>query len=765
MTGAAPSVSTRPEPGALIETISEADRADLCVVVPTRNEAANVEELVERLEDSLGDIDRSWSVLFVDDSDDQTPATVVDLRADHSNLSLLHRLPGERHGGLSGAVAAGFQQSDARVMVVMDGDLQHPPEVVRELVRPVLHGECDVAIASRYVRGASADGLSGKMRRLLSRLFIAVVHILLPPARGVRDPMSGFFAVSRRTVDAVDLRGDGFKILLELLARAPRQRVMEIPFRFDRRANGQSKAGLAEGARFLRHLVRLSTSRQAVVRTAIRRAALHLPFAAILAVQAWLSARLLSRNTAFLDEATYISAGKYVLKSWFHHTPDMHFPTYFSGAPTIYPVLAGISDSIGGLVGARILSLVFMLLATTFCYATTSRLFGRPAGWFAAAVLVTSQGTQFLGAFATFDSMALMLVAAAAWIVVRGADSSGTRSWFYLAVPVLALANATKYASAAFDPVVIGLAFFTVWGRAGVRTAARASGTLAAGLVMVLAALLAASPRPYLTGVLTTTLNRAPSTVSVERVLHLSWIWVGGIASLAALALGVSVLAATRRKAAWWQVGLLAVLAFGVLLAPANQARIHTGTSLSKHVTFGAWFGAVAAGWILAGVAARRPLDLARCAAASSILVPMGAAGIAQAKHHFDEWPNSKPVVSAIRSALGSPDGRILMDDAPVGRYYLHDRVEISHWVDTYYLSYTPPGGARLVGVPAYVAAVDNGSFDVIALDFGERRQVDAAVARAIHDSGRYKWVGNFATSDEYGSSAYVVWKVRPVQS
>ncbi|HEX6394636.1 MAG TPA: glycosyltransferase [Acidimicrobiales bacterium] len=765
MTGAASSAPTRPGSGALTARVSETERADLCIVVPTRNEAANIPMLIERLEDSLGDSSWSWSVLFVDDSDDRTPATVADLRADHDNLSLLHRLPGERRGGLSGAVAAGFQQSDAWVIVVMDGDLQHPPEVVRELVGPVLREESDIAIASRYVSGASAAGLSGKARRMVSRLFVAMVHVLVPPSRGVRDPMSGFFAVSRRTIDALDLRGEGFKILLELLARAPRQRVIEIPFRFDRRVHGDSKAGFKEGARFLRHLARLTRSRHGLVRTALRRAPNHVPLAAILAVQAWLSARLLARNTAFLDEATYISAGKYVVRSWFHRTPDLHFPTYFSGAPTIYPVLAGIADSIGGLVGARVLSLVFMLLATSFCYLTATRLFGRPAGWFAAAVFVTSQGTQFLGAFATFDAMALMLVACTAWIVVRNAESSGTGSWFYLAIPVLALANATKYASALFDPVVIGLAFFTVWGRVGLRAAARASGTLTAGLIMVLAVLLAASPRSYLTGVASTTLNRAPSTASVHRVLHLSWLWVGGIASLAALALVVSVLTAVRRKSAWWQVGVLAVLASSVLLAPANQARIHTATSLSKHVTFGGWFGAVAAGWILAGVTGRRPLDLARCAAASTILVPMGAAGIAQANRHFDEWPNSHPVVAAIRSALGTTNGRVLMDDAPVGRYYLQDRVQLSHWVDTYYFAYTPPGGTRLVGIPAYVAAVDNGSFNVIALDFGERKQVDTAVAEAIHDSGRYRWVGNFATRDEYGRSAYVVWTVRPVQS
>jgi hypothetical protein len=199
-----------------------------------------------------------------------------------------------------------------------------------------------------------------------------------------------------------------------------------------------------------------------------------------------------------------------------------------------------------------------------------------------------------------------------------------------------------------------------------------------------------------------------------------------------------------------------------VLIAPVNQARIHTTTSLSKHVTFGAWFGAVAAGWLLYGVSAVRPLDLARGVAAGAALVPMTIAGMAQANRHFDEWPNSTAVIEAMRPLIASPSDRVLMDDAPIGRYYLEQKLDVPHWVDTYYFAYTPPGSPiRLVGVPAYAAAVDDGAFSVIALDFGQQKTVDQAVAAAIHASGRYKWVGDFTTRDAYGRSTYVVWRLK----
>jgi glycosyltransferase involved in cell wall biosynthesis len=733
---------------------------DVSVLVPTRNENGNVPVLAERLAQAMSGTERSWELLFVDDSDDATPHTVAALSSRYPQISLLHRPPRERVGGLSGAVVAGFGAARGRAIVVMDGDLQHPPDMARELATPVLSGKCDVAIASRYVAGASAAGIDGGRRHLVSRASSAVVHAVVPRTRGVRDPMSGFFAVSPDTVADARLRPHGFKILMEVLARGRSERVVEVPFRFDRRADGESKAGAKEGIRFLRHLARLARPTWSTPISLARGIALQVPLAGILALQSWLSVRLVYSNTAFLDEATYLSAGHYMAHAWSHRSADMHFASYFSGAPSIYPVLAGLVDSAGGLHGARFLSLGIMLVATTLCYATARTLFGRPAGWLAAAVFVTTQGTQFLGAFATFDAMALMLIALAAWVVVRCAASATTTSLIYLAVPVLAFANATKYASAVFDPVVIALAFFAILGRHGLRPALRVSATLLAGLVMALATLLATAPHAYLRGILTTTVSRAASNASPHLVLDRSWAWVGAIACLAVLATLIATTQAARRKVTWATVGVLVVLAVAVLLAPGNHARIHTATSLSKHVTFGAWFGAVGAGWLLGELAGRRLRDIWRYPIVVGALLPVGLAGTTQAEHQYGEWSSASPLVSALRPLVAHQTAPVLVDSAEVPRYYLQNELSLPHWIDTFYLAYTPPGTkTRMLGAAAYTAAVNDGHFSVIALDYGVQVKIDHAIAAAVHTSGRYAWVGDITAQSGHGRDTYVIWR------
>src|ERR1700728_3478107 len=98
------------------------------------------------------------------------------------------------------------------------------------------------------------------------------------------------------------------------------------------------------------------------------------PLLVVLTVQVVLSLRLLGANTAFQDEALYLRAGHLEWAHWLHHTPIPDFPAYFSGAPVIYPPLGALADDVGGLVAARILSLCFMLGATSLLWATTVRL-------------------------------------------------------------------------------------------------------------------------------------------------------------------------------------------------------------------------------------------------------------------------------------------------------------------------------------------------------------------------------------------------------
>ena len=241
----------------LLNTIAGLDQAPrVCVLVPTRNEAGNVGSLVARLGPVLAGL--GGEVLFVDDSDDHTPAAVATAASAAAvPVGLLHRAPSERTGGLGGAVQEGLATVTARWTVVMDGDLQHPPERIPELIAAAERG-ADLVLATRYAGEGSARGLSSRFRGLASRAAEVAARVLFPRALAhVSDPMSGFFAVRTAAVRPGDLRPRGFKILLELLVRTPGLRVAEVPFTFAERHDGQSKASGREAARYLRQLVGL----------------------------------------------------------------------------------------------------------------------------------------------------------------------------------------------------------------------------------------------------------------------------------------------------------------------------------------------------------------------------------------------------------------------------------------------------------------------------------------------------------------------------
>lgn len=232
-----------------------AARPRLSVVVPTFNEAANVNELLARLVRALP-AELPAEVVFVDDSTDETPAVIAAADGRYPiPIRLRHRA--EPVGGLGGAVVEGLRLARAPWVVVMDGDLQHPPAVVPELIAAGERSGADLVVASRYTDGGSRDGLAGGYRVLVSGASTLLVKLAFARAlRGISDPMSGFFAVRRAALDLRDLRPLGYKILLELVVRCRPTRV-EVPYRFDERFGGSSKSSLREGIRFLRHLVAL----------------------------------------------------------------------------------------------------------------------------------------------------------------------------------------------------------------------------------------------------------------------------------------------------------------------------------------------------------------------------------------------------------------------------------------------------------------------------------------------------------------------------
>lgn len=231
----------------------------LSIIVPTFNEASNVEELVNRVATALRhntDDAIDAEVIFVDDSTDDTPQHIVhSARATTFPVRLIHRE--HAHGGLGGAVLAGMRAAKSDLCLVMDGDLQHPPEDIPRLLSRFEDGDVDVVVASRYIADGSSSGLADRTRVIVSRLSTALTKAMFPlRLRGVSDPMTGFFIVDRRVIDVAGLRPRGFKILLEILART-NPRIGEVPFTFADRFAGDSKASVKQGIHFFVQLAAL----------------------------------------------------------------------------------------------------------------------------------------------------------------------------------------------------------------------------------------------------------------------------------------------------------------------------------------------------------------------------------------------------------------------------------------------------------------------------------------------------------------------------
>lgn len=223
---------------------------DVSIIVPAMNEAENLPLLVPQIATALDG--RSYEVIIVDDnSRDATPTACQELARKYPVTLSVRKNP--QHG-LSGAVLHGIALARGRTLLVMDADLQHPPQRIPELLA-ALDGGADFALGSRYVAGGSTDAKWTLFRKINS----AVATLLARPFAGpVRDPMSGFFALRRTTVDrAQRLTPLGYKIALELMCKCRVQNVQEVPIHFGLRNRGESKLTMKQQFRYLEHLSRL----------------------------------------------------------------------------------------------------------------------------------------------------------------------------------------------------------------------------------------------------------------------------------------------------------------------------------------------------------------------------------------------------------------------------------------------------------------------------------------------------------------------------
>ena len=206
----------------------------LSVVVPTFNEGKNIRNLVTQIDEALKGID--YEILFVDDSKDDTPQIIMEVAKDFPAVRMEHRT-GE--SGLATAVLKGFRLAKGEYMACMDADLQHPPIVLKYMYKAMEAG-ADFCIPSRLIPGGDDGGLNWYIK-FVSGTARKIGQIMLPCLRQISDPTSGLFMFRREVIEHADLQPIGWKIMVEVLAMGTYSKVIEIPYKFQQRTEGESK--------------------------------------------------------------------------------------------------------------------------------------------------------------------------------------------------------------------------------------------------------------------------------------------------------------------------------------------------------------------------------------------------------------------------------------------------------------------------------------------------------------------------------------------
>jgi dolichol-phosphate mannosyltransferase len=244
------------------------------IIIPTLNEEENILPLVSEIA-ACAVLFRE--ILFVDDH--STDATCDRIRALAASRPIRLIEQDGAGPGLATAIMLGARAARGEILLVMDADLSHPPDRIKDLVAPLFAGTADLVVGSRYVNGGSTPGWPA-WRRIVSRTGAVLAY----PLTGLHDSMCGFFAIDRSRLLELAPQTSGFKIIFETMLRARGTlRVREVPIVFRERVHGKSKMSFGVALRFFsrwlhamfEHLVRGRSRRERGVNLVNAAEALH----------------------------------------------------------------------------------------------------------------------------------------------------------------------------------------------------------------------------------------------------------------------------------------------------------------------------------------------------------------------------------------------------------------------------------------------------------------------------------------------------------
>jgi hypothetical protein len=427
---------------------------------------------------------------------------------------------------------------------------------------------------------------------------------------------------------------------------------------------------------------------------------------------------LIWSNTAFSDEAEYLWGGHLEISHWLHGTPlPPTLARTFSGSPIIYPPLGALADSLGGLAAARILSLICMLAATIFLYLVARRLLGSTAAILSCAVWAISEPAIRLGAFATYDALSILMMATSVWLAVEAGFRRRRGEFVAAAAASLALANVTAYSTIVIDPIVIAVAFVVWLPAIGERQARFCAAWLSGACAMFY--LLVMSVSRSWSGLIFTIVLRGRAGGFVDggstasTILASVWSYSGPSIVLAAIGAVIAFSAESGYRRM-----LLVLAGSAIVVIPAAQLYNSTDVSLDKHLAYGIWFAALAAGYgcnkLLQSLNIRRLTPAVLCC--GLVLAYPAADSWKAAWYKQHSWSNSSSFVTAIEAAATRTNGLIYTSSENyVAMYYASQGRNWARWNRTE-LSLDPPD-IPTTGLSAYYSKIlSRGNYGVIAL-------------------------------------------------
>ncbi len=240
----------------LTENVARGGNAQVSIIIPTYNESKNILKILKSIAANLPKNTFTETIIVDDNSPDGTGKIVEDYllgvkKIAGYTIDVIHRTAKK---GLSSAILHGIQHATGDTIVVMDSDFSHPPQIIPKMIETLKKSQCDIVVASRYIKGGMIQGWPLK-RKILSKLATTVAK------RGLRintsDPMSGFFVFNRKIIKGIKFDAIGFKMLLEILVKTGEANVKEIPYTFTDRKFGSSKVDLTTSVDYVRSVWRL----------------------------------------------------------------------------------------------------------------------------------------------------------------------------------------------------------------------------------------------------------------------------------------------------------------------------------------------------------------------------------------------------------------------------------------------------------------------------------------------------------------------------